>query len=82
MNRTLIHTLTRWTAPAAVALAMAIGTPPLASAQPAHAAPVTMPYCEMLPMIMIYPPPPTTVQCHTPFGDFTFMLPPGTVWPF
>lgn len=77
-----IRTLAKWSAPVAVALAAAVVGPASASADPAHASPVVVPYCEMLPMIMIYPPPPTTILCHTSFGDFTFMLPPGTSWPF
>lgn len=63
-----------------VAAAVAVCAPTLASAaplgaQPAHA--VAAPYCEVLPMILIYPPPPTTVLCHTWWGDVTFTLPPG-----
>lgn len=81
-SRTNPHTLARWCAPIAVTLAAAVAGPASASAAPAHASPSIVPYCEMLPMIMIYPPPPTTILCHTPLGDFTFMLPPGTSWPF
>ncbi len=41
-----------------------------------------LPYCEPLPMILIYPPPPTVIECHTGIGDFRFTLPPGFDWPF
>ncbi|MBB3036779.1 hypothetical protein [Hoyosella altamirensis] len=63
---------------AAIVSAPAIAGAGTPGVQPAHAVPV--PYCEVLPMILIYPPPPTTVLCHTPWGDFTFMLPPGSPW--
>lgn len=74
--------LTRAAAAGLLSAAAILGAPAAAGASPlhngavpAHAVPV--PYCEVLPMILIYPPPPTTVLCHTPWGDFTFTLPPG-----
>lgn len=67
---------------AAGVLCAVIAAPASASAAtpgaaPAHAVPV--PYCEILPMILIYPPPPPVVECHTPWGDFRFTLPPGVL---
>ncbi|GGC54669.1 hypothetical protein GCM10011410_03800 [Hoyosella rhizosphaerae] len=63
-----------------VAAALAVTVPGVAAAD--HQPNRPLPYCEMLPMILIYPPPPTTIACYTPWGDFRFLLPPGTVWPF
>ncbi|MFD4368855.1 hypothetical protein [Rhodococcus sp. NPDC058521] len=79
------RTLTRLGASVAIAAAITAGAPALAGAQPVAPSPApesSVPYCKALPMIMIYPPPPTRIQCHTGFGDFVFTLPPGTHWPF
>lgn len=77
--------IAKWGVPAAMALAMTAGVPAIASAQPAPAPQspaAAAPFCAELPMIMIYPPPPTVVVCHTGFGDVRFTLPPGWHWPF
>lgn len=79
---TTTRTLTRLSASTIMTLAVAVCVPAFAAAEPMEQAPPRVPYCEALPMIMIYPPPPTTIYCDTGWGDFTFTLPPGTHWPF
>ncbi len=62
----------------------ALSLPATAAAhQPGETTPgMPLPYCEPLPMILIYPPPPAVIECHTQLGDFRFMLPPGVQWPW
>ncbi|GAC67150.1 hypothetical protein [Gordonia soli] len=63
-----------WAVGSATATADAAPASPAASDTP-------MWWCRSLPMILIYPPPPTTVECVTPLGPFRFQLPPGAAWP-
>ncbi|MBD8506851.1 hypothetical protein HT102_10160 [Hoyosella sp. G463] len=69
---------------AGIAAVTALSLPATAAAhEPGETTPgKPLPYCEALPMILIYPPPPAVIECHTQLGDFRFTLPPGIQWPF